>query len=622
MCSISGIFSFTGNSPNIKSLTKMNNSLTHRGPDNRGIWFKDRIALAHNRLSILDLSKNGEQPMTSQSKNKVIVFNGEIYNWKEIKNKIYKIKWKSKSDTEVLIEAYEKYGLNFFDYLNGIFSFAIYDIRKKELLIARDRLGVKPIYWTVKNQQFIFSSEIKGLLAYGIKKEPCKKTLKDFLFNGLIDHSEKTLFKNIYQLEPGNFLKIKSNGEIQKKNYWNLKDRVNQTSEILKDKSKDYIFEKYRELLNSSLNLELRSDVELGTTLSSGFDSSMLTYMIKKKINNFSTFSYGFNNEKDETFYAKKVSDSLKLNNFSVKLDENELEEYLNKVVLSQESPVTSIRVLAMHKMYEKVKERGIKVILEGQGGDELGAGYEYYYAPLFLDILKSSNNYSESFIKIEKILKNYKAINSQNKYKRLFDSLMYVMRPGIATQDGVPFVNHDVYHKSFSDLKNDYLIKHELDSFVQSMQLIDIQKVILPRGLRFVDRASMASSVEARVPLLDHRITEFSLSVPTNLKINENETRYFMKSFFKNKKDINFKNKVLEQKKTIVDPQKKWLKLDKNNFVKDLFNTSELYEDYEIFDKKKLLKEYSNFKNDKNSETSFHIFQYVNVINWLKVFF
>jgi len=180
VCSISGIFSFTGNSPNIKNLLKMNNSLAHRGPDNRGIWFKDRIALAHNRLSILDLSKNGEQPMTSQSKNKVIVFNGEIYNWKEIKNKIYKIKWKSKSDTEVLIEAYEKYGLKFFDYLNGIFSFAIYDIRKKELLIARDRLGVKPIYWTVKNQQFIFSSEIKGLLAYGIKKEPCKKALKPY----------------------------------------------------------------------------------------------------------------------------------------------------------------------------------------------------------------------------------------------------------------------------------------------------------------------------------------------------------------------------------------------------------------------------------------------------------
>ena len=145
-------------------------------------------------------------------------------------------------------------------------------ILKKELLVARDRLGVKPLYWTIKNNNFIFSSEIKGLLACGVKKEPCKKALKDFLFNGLIDHSEVTLFENIYQLEPGNFLKIKSNGEIQKKNYWNLKEKVKETTEILKFKSKKYIFEKYEKLLNDSLNLEIRSDVKIGTTLSSGFD--------------------------------------------------------------------------------------------------------------------------------------------------------------------------------------------------------------------------------------------------------------------------------------------------------------------------------------------------------------
>tara|TARA_B100000287_G_scaffold231827_1_gene218280 strand:- start:38 stop:625 length:588 start_codon:yes stop_codon:yes gene_type:complete len=195
-------------------------------------------------------------------------------------------------------------------------------------------------------------------------------------------------------------------------------------------------------------------------------------------------------------------------------------------------------------------------------------------------------------------------------------------MKPGIATQDGVPFVNHDVYDKSFLNIGDNYSIKHELDTFTQSMQLIDIQKVILPRGLRFVDRTSMASSVETRVPLLDHRIAEFSLSVPTNLKINENETRYFMKSFFKNKKDIDFKNKILKQKKTIVDPQKNWLRFDRKSLIKDLINSCEIYKDFEIFDKKKLLNEYSNFRKNKNAETSFHIFQYINVINWLKIFF
>ncbi len=622
MCSISGIFSFNGKPPNIEKLSKANYSMSHRGPDAKGIWFQDSIALAHNRLSIFDLSKNADQPMKSQSKKNVIVFNGEIYNWIELKKKITKIKWKSKSDTEVLIEAYQKYGINFLDHLNGMFSFAIYDIDKKELLIARDRLGVKPLYWTIKKQEFIFSSEIKGILALGINKRPCKKTLKDFLFNGLIDHSEKTLFKNVYQLEPGCFLKIKSNGEIQKKKYWNLKDKVLDKSEKLKNKSKNYILSKYHELLNSSLDLELRSDVNIGTTLSSGFDSSMLTYMIKKRKDDFKTFTYGFKKNQDETYHAKKVSNSLKLKNFDIKFEETELEPYLDKVIYSQEAPITSVRVLAMHKMYEKIRQEGVKVILEGQGGDELGAGYEYYYAPLFLDLIKDTNNYSKSFMKIDKLLKNYKSINSENKFKRIFNSLMYVMRPGIATQDGIPFVNHDVYHKSFIDLKKDYSINHELNSFVQSMQLIDIEKVILPRGLRFVDRASMASSVETRVPLLDHRITEFSLSIPTDLKIKGDQTRYFMKSFLKNKKDKIFSNNILKQKKTIVDPQKNWLRSNSNNFIRDLFNSSDLYEEFEIFDKKKLLKEYSNFQNNKNYETSFHIFQYMNVINWLKVFF
>ncbi len=600
----------------------MNISMSHRGPDAQGIWSDEKVSLAHNRLSIFDLSKNGEQPMKSQSQNKIIVFNGEIYNWFELKNRIHKIKWKSKSDTEVLVEAYDKFGLKFFDYLNGIFSFAIYDKKKKEILVARDRLGVKPLYWTVNNEQFIFSSEIKGILAYGVKKKLCRKTLKDFLNNGLIDHSKNTLFENIFQLEPGHYLRIKANGEILKKKYWDLKDKVIENSENFKNKNKDFLLNKYQDLFNDSLKLEIRSDVEIGTALSSGFDSSMLTYMIKKKINDFKTFTYGFNTGEDETNYARKLSKSLKLKNYSVKLKESEFENYLSKVISSQEAPVTSIRVLAMHKMYETVRKKQIKVILEGQGGDELGAGYEYYYAPLFLDALKSSNNYLESFNKIQIILKKYRSINSENKYERLFNSLMYVLRPGIATQDGIPFVNHDVFHKSFLNLKNDYSIHHEFNSNVQSMQLIDIEKIILPRGLRFVDKASMASSVETRVPLLDHRLTEFSLAIPNSLKISENETRFFMKSFLKNKKDKEFSKKVLRQKKTIVDPQKNWLRNDKNKFVRDLFNSEEFYNDYEIFDKQKLLKEYKNFRNDKSYQTSFHIFQYVNTIMFLKNFF
>ena len=163
-----------------------------------------------------------------------------------------------------------------------------------------------------------------------------QENFKDFLFNGLIDHSDKTLFKDIYQLEPGNFLKIKSTGEIQKKKYWNLKDKVNQLSDDLKNKNNDYLSKKYQSLLKDSLNLQIRSDVELGTTLSSGFDSSMITYMVKKKIDNLKTFTYGLAGKKDETFYAKKVLKLLNLKISSIKLNETEIEEYLKKVIYLQ----------------------------------------------------------------------------------------------------------------------------------------------------------------------------------------------------------------------------------------------------------------------------------------------
>tara|TARA_B100000900_G_scaffold414939_1_gene443138 strand:- start:1574 stop:3433 length:1860 start_codon:yes stop_codon:yes gene_type:complete len=618
MCGISGIFYYR-NKVNVSShdLQNLSGKISHRGPDSNGVWIKGNIGLAHNRLSIFDLTKKGNQPMFSHSKKSIISFNGEIYNWIELRETLPKVKWKSKTDTEVLLELYEFYGLNFIEKINGIFSFAIYDVEKKKLIIFRDRLGVKPLYFYKDNNKFIFASEIKSLINNLVEKKINYSAIQNFLIHGLIDHSNETFFKNIYKLKPGHFCSINKNGLVIKK-YWDVVKEVKSQKFFFKKKV-DYI-EKYKELFDDSIKLQSRADVQIGTALSSGVDSSLISSYLKNKLSNFETFTYGFS-DKGEIDAVKKISKFLQIKNHFVSITPKKLINLFDEVIYSQEAPITSCRIIAMHQMYKVVKKRGIKVMLEGQGGDEIAAGYEYYYAPYFLDELMKSD-YTSAKNKLLKLMSNYKNINKNNFADKLLNSLIAVFKPGVSTQDGIPFVNHDVFHKDFKNLRKAYKINYPFKSFLKSLQLIDSEKIVLPRGLRYLDKASMNSSIEARVPYLDHRIYELSFSMPEDIKITSNQQKAYLFSSLKVDRDQKILKRINQSKKTIVDPQKIWLRKDLKNWVTDLFEDDSIYKDYNIFDKKKLIREYKIFCDNKKAETSFHIFQYINVILWLKVFF
>ena len=353
--------------------------------------------------------------MHSKSGNSIITFNGEIYNWIELRKELPFLKWKSQTDTETLLEAYEIYGTNVLKKLNGMFAFAIWD-KKKFLFIARDRVGIKPLYWSYLKEKFIFGSEIKSILATNFKKNIDIKSVHNFFIHGLIDHDNKTFFKNIQQLEPGHYMIIKKNQLPKKIKYWDLKEN---NKEKTFDKKKS--FTKFINLYENSVKMQSRADVKIGTLLSGGFDSSILTFFLKNLGIKLKTFTYGFG-ENDEIELAKNTSKKLGLENFNIKLDCKKIPNLINEVIKHQEAPVTSIRVLAMHELYKKIKSLDVKVILEGQGGDEIGAGYEYYYAPYYLDLKKKLGEKIASK-ELKKLMFKYKGINQSN-YQRNFYTL------------------------------------------------------------------------------------------------------------------------------------------------------------------------------------------------------
>ena len=273
MCGIAGIINFENKIIDRKRLVSMMKSIIHRGPNDQGINEFKNVGLVHTRLSIFDLSYAGHQPMISDCEKFVIVFNGEVYNWPEIRKKLKRKFWKSKTDTETILYAYIEKGEECLSLFNGMFAFAIYDKKKKILFAARDRIGIKPFYYGLSNKEFYFGSEIKALTSSGFKKEANYEAIYDFLRWGLIDHCNHTFFKNIYSLKPGHYLNVSLNGSIEEKRYWDLAKITSENAKI----NLPQAIEKYNSLLDNAIDLRLRADVKIGSFLSGGVDSSILT---------------------------------------------------------------------------------------------------------------------------------------------------------------------------------------------------------------------------------------------------------------------------------------------------------------------------------------------------------
>ncbi len=609
MCGLAAIFGQDHLNP--KEIKTMIASIAHRGPDHQGFFENDKVLMGSCRLSIFDFSNKGNMPMSDKTGRYVIIYNGEIYNFKELKKK-HDIITKSETDTEVLIELFAKLNVECFKLLNGIFSLIIFDNLEKKIYSARDRLGVKPLYYFKKKNNFYFCSEIKGILRVNKDIQINSDIVKFYLNTSFYDSFEETFYKDILQVEQGTYIIFDLNKKnLNKKRYWDLND----------DKNLNNSFELFDQHLTNSFSIQQRSDTKIGVNVSSGVDSNlMISYLnlINKGQNNILANSYYFSDP--EYDYRKDLNDMSQ--NYGWKINCHEIKsqdiiENFEEVSNFQDEPFPGIVTIAKHILIKKSYPSDCKVILEGQGGDEAAGGYKYIYPLYILDLIKKFK-FSKAFNEVKdfKIIEN---IDNKEFYSYFINSLKGYFYGGVSA-DGTKSNSEGLF--LFSSSKNHQMYKIILKKIAQNKSFLkriiyrDIFYCKLPRILRSCDRASMAYSKELRVPLLDHNIVNFLFSIDNNKMINKGILRDYYRNFALEK----FKhNKYIKQKKYYVsDPQTKWLKTSIFNWMYDILTSKSLHIE-SLINKKKLTDYLNNFKKNDRIKNSNLIWQLISLEHLLK---
>ena len=548
MCGISGIL-------NIKDsilihpdqLTKMIGILNHRGPDEAGIYVDDWIGLGHARLSIIDLS-SGTQPIHNEDKTLWIIFNGEIFNYTELRKELIKEghKFYTTSDTEVLLHLYESKGSECLNLLNGQFAFAIWDTKNKELFLARDRVGIRPLFYTINNGQFFFSSEIKALFTEKRIPREIDPHALDQTFTFWTTLKNKTIFRNIYELHPGHYLKI-CNGSVTVNKFWDI---TFSTPDKYLNISEGEIIEAVRELMLDAIRIRLRADVPVGSYLSGGLDSSGVTALIKNHFNNqLHTFGIRFEEKNfDEGKFQNLMVSTLKTDHTEVNATNNSIASAFNDVIWHCEKPILRTSPVPLYLLSNIVNQSGFKVVITGEGGDEIFAGYNIFRETKVRQFWAKQPNSKYRPLLLARL---YPYILNDPKLKLTLKSFF----GNQIDQPDDPFFSHIIRWKNMSRLKT--FFSAELKSAIGNYNCYDDILRELPNNfhkwdylakaqyLEMVvflsnyllssqgDRMAMANSVEIRLPYLDFRIIEFMSKVPPGLKITGLNEKSLLKKVF-----------------------------------------------------------------------------------------
>ena len=601
MCGIAGILPFDGPFDK-KKLHEMVGSIAHRGPDQKNIFQNSLGVFGFLRLKIIDLSDRSNQPLLSKDNKIQLIYNGEIYNFKELKKKYFpKSQFYSEGDGEIIVHLYEKFGISFIDKIKGMYSICIIDLRKNKVFLIRDRFGIKPLYYSKKNNKIYFSSEIKGLSDKN-EDQINEKEAYRFFKQGLINATDETWFKNIYQVKPSHYLEIIDNQIIEKK-YYDIEDHIDENLDN-KNKSFKFYIDEFKERIVNSFEEHNYFDVIAGVHLSGGVDSAVISALMNYSKKKYKSYTFDFSDKKySEIEFAKKISDSANIKNFSSQLNEKEIPYYLEEVLYREYEPFSSLRILSQHNLYDTFKNES-KVIFDGSGGDEVGAGYSYYLIPWYLDNLKFLNKnrlkkrYYESLVNIKN--------DTISASDFLNGSFAQFRNPGSSTIDGSKYKIDSIFEKKFHLSNFDLDIPKHFKSYLRNSQYADLYHLKLPRSLKYADRSSMYNSIETRVPFLDHKIVEWSLQIPSKFKLLEKQQRIIMKYPFKNyvNKDVLYQNK-----RTIADPQSYWLKTILRDLFYDLIN-SKNFNYHGFLNKKNVINYYENFLKFPKHFNSFLVFQ------------
>lgn len=551
-------------------LHEMNKRIQHRGPDDQGTYIDtDRgLALGHLRLSIIDLSAGGHQPMIDPSGDKII-FNGEIYNYKELRKYLPDHTFKTESDTEILLQLYRKYGHQALQYLNGMFAFAFFDQTKNELLLARDRAGKKPLYYTTKNGIFAFSSEIKALLALPwIGAKPDDSALYNFLTFNHLD-APQTMFEGIYKLGAGELMTVNKSGIIEHRIFYdiNYKDLRNQSEKELEDS----VFSS----LDKSVEYRMIADVPVGAFLSGGVDSSAVVALMRKySSNTIKTFSVGFEGQPDydERIYAQQISKMFNTEHYEKVVSKNDIEEFLPAIVEIFDEPMADATCIPIYFISQLAKKHQTIVVQTGDGADELFAGYKgwmkyqnlypwYHRYEHLPSILRNGAaklfSYSESESPANEII--HRAAKNQELFwggakafkestKRNFLSSEWKSKIGSIDSYSVIKNRRD----EFSTLQKKYPWLNDTDW----MCYLGYKYLIPSKYLYRMDRLGMANSIEIRNPFLDFNLVDLALSIPSSYKVKNGIPKYILKKSL----ERILPNEILYRKKMgFCVPLKEW---------------------------------------------------------------
>lgn len=520
----------------IKSMCQ---SINHRGPDQEGDYVDKNISLGHKRLSIIDLSEKGRQPMSDKNEKIIIIFNGEIYNFQEIKNELEKkgYSFNSKTDTEVIINAYKEYGFDCVKKFNGMFAFCIFDSEKKIFFLVRDRLGIKPLYYYHKENKFIFCSELQGIMKHDIKKEINLDAMDELLKYGSISEN-RSIINSINKLEAGHYIIFNfENKSFEKKKYWDIEKNVNNTINL----------EDIENEIDRSVKSRLIADVPIGAFLSGGVDSSIIVAFASQYVKDFKTFSVSFDVEEfDESKFARMVAEKFKTNHTEIKITAKEIINSMNDTADIMDEPLGEPTAIATHLLCKKTSKY-VKVCLTGDGGDEVFCGYARHKLMYQLNKIRP----------FRKILPfNYKGVKEKLKGEKsdMFEKIRTIN----------PRYNLVKNTKSPNLYKKYFKFKNILDN----VRFIDLKLYTCNDLLKNMDLNSMKFGLEARVPLLDHEIVSKAFSLRNNQLIRKGESKYLLKKIAL-KRGIP-KECIYRKKRGFSIPYREYIKNDLREMVEN----------------------------------------------------
>jgi len=638
MCGIAGIYHRKG--IRLAEINQLSETLQHRGPDDEGFYLtnthnyfehckgKDTVselqtlkhfsevtqevnlALIHRRLSILDISELGHQPITSKDKHYTLVFNGEVYNFKEIRKELEQkgYNFLSNSDTEVVLNAFVEWGRKCVERFVGMWAFVVYNNQTNTITLARDRFGIKPLYYFKNNKSFAFASEIKALLKLQeVDKSISEENLGSYLAFGTAANPYENLFEHIIDVEPGSIYELDVNTlELTKESYFSIDAKVFKNENSLLTNIKEF-----ESKFNDSIGLHLRSDVEVGSCLSGGLDSSAIVYCANQQLKGVSlkTITAAYDNKEiDESNYAKMVASKLdNVNDIYTYPNAKTFIEDIGKIVYHQDLPIGSTSMFAQWEVMKCASQNQVKVLLDGQGADEVLGGY-YNFAGIHLIELLKQFKFGQFFKAYSQLKQNFTPQIKNAVLRAAYYYLPNSLQQKLRAKERLSY--QFIKQEKIKELSLD-IPKRGGRTFTEHTNLS--VKFGMYELLRYEDRNSMAFSIESRVPFLDHRLFDFIRSLPNNQKINGGWTKYVLRKML----DKKLRDEVVwrKDKKGFITPQQDW----KNELMKSLVNELRDANIPSLIDRNYILKLCNqDFSNASHLSEFWRVYS---VIKWYNVF-